>query len=544
MSTPRILRVLLLSGLLAAAGLPAPAGLAAQATFVPGSPQVDDLRRLFSLAGLAFPAAGFPLSARDLADAAAALEEALPAEGGPAAALARWRAETGWQPGRTEIAINGRLAFEGYLRAGTPWEDGHQGHWAREYRERAPLYALDLSWSRPDRAAFFIQGKLRREYLGRLPATNLPGSSSGNPVALENDQVSRGYLWYDFDPLQLELGRDAVHFGPLRSALLPSSRLPFMDMLRLTLPLSRLRMDLMIASLNRAEPAEFDALPPDTLDPGYGAGGADLDRTAIVSALHRFEYDFGLLRAAVTGHVVYARPGNYCSLVDFFPVFSWHSTAYKPYNMSLVFDLEAAVLPGLRVATQFGFDDINTNPIGVEDQEVPTVPAAIVGAEYARPLEGVDLAVYVEAGWTHYLWGNFDDAYAPARAIYRLRLDRGNLLLPLTSPYGPGTAWVYTEATLERRRALAARLFGELVFRKPGADLMIEFRAHPDLEDEVMVGTLAMGGELHVWPWRWLEVYARPTWFYGQPGGWLELALGAAADLDWRRTLAVRPPAR
>ena len=68
--------------------------------------------------------------------------------------------------------------------------------------------------------------------------------------------MSKGYLWYNFDPLQVEFGRDVVHFGPLRSSLLPSDRLPFMDLLRLTLPLGRLSMDLMISSLESVQTGE------------------------------------------------------------------------------------------------------------------------------------------------------------------------------------------------------------------------------------------------------------------------------------------------
>ena len=225
------------------------------------------------------------------------------------------------------------------------------------------------------------------------------------------------------------------------------------------------------------------------------------------------------MRAAVTGHAVYARPGNYFSLVDFFPVFSWHATAIDPYNMSLIFDLEAVPLPGLRVAAQFGFDDINTNAVGVGDEGIPTIPAAIVGAEYARPVESVDLALYAEAGWTHYLWGGFNDEYAPARAVYRLKRDGENLLLPLTSPYGPGNAWVFTEATVRWPRGGSLRVFAELVFHRQGADFLVPFHADSDLADNPMEGTLALGGEVRGRPWRWLEAWVRPTWFYGSRGG-------------------------
>ena len=109
-------------------------------------------------------------------------------------------------------------------------------------------------------------------------------------------------------------------------------------------------------------------------------------RTNIIFAnLHRFEYDFGRVRAAVTGLGIFVRENNAFALADFFPVSSWHATQYRPFNLSLVFDLEAALFPGFRVMAQFGFDDVNASDLfGVGDAPIPTIPAAIVGCEYQR----------------------------------------------------------------------------------------------------------------------------------------------------------------
>jgi hypothetical protein len=55
-----------------------------------------------------------------------------------------------------------------------------------------------------------------------------------------------------------------------------------------------------------------------------------------------------------------------------------------------------------------------------------------------------------ETGYTHYLWGNYacndeknDTWYGIylARAIYRYTPNRYAILMPLTSPYGPGSLW-------------------------------------------------------------------------------------------------------
>ncbi len=527
-------------GLLTAAALPA------QVTFTPGSPPVVELRRLYSLAGLAFPVAGFPVSEQSLAGYAAALAERS-ADPRIDAGVERYLADLGYRPGRIDIAIRNRFSLEGYLRAGafpvdylqsgTPWVNLDFRH---EYLEREPLWQLTMTWSRADRAAVGIQGFLHREYLQDTPSWNLPASLPDNPVALENDHVAKGYFWYNFDPLQLEFGRDAVHFGPLRSSLLPSEKLPYLDMLRLTLPIGGLTMDWMVSSPQSAQKADGEPDPDPADDFVFG-------RNLILANLHRFEYDFGRLRAAVSGFSLFVRPDNYFVLADFFPVFSWHSMRLKPFNLSLVFDLEAALLPGLRVMAQLGFDDISTLGIGVSDSSLPTIWAAIAGAEYVRPLGPAGLTLYAEGGYTHYLWGSYHGVDEPgrpwrmARAIYRLKLDQTVVALPLTSPYGPGAAWAYAEAALDNPRGTGARLFGELVFRKPGVDLLsTPYAGNPALAGAAMEGTLAAGGELRWRGGKWLEVYARPTWFYRAGGGRLELALGATADLDWRRPLPAR----
>ena len=505
-------------------GIAAAANLPAQATFYPQSPQVVKLERLYRLAGRAFPVAGFPVSVQSLAEYTAALADSDPQS---AAAAESYLAGLAFEPGELEIAIRNRISLEGYLRTGAAWEDfGH------EYLDREPLWELTLSWSRAGRAAVVAQGFLRREYLGSSD-WNLPWSAPGNPVALENRHVSKGYFWYNFDPLQLEFGRDVVHFGPLRSSLLPSDRLPFMDMLRLTLPLGRLTMDLMISSL---ESVPVGAEMPLTGTYAFG-------KNIILANLHRFEYDFGFLRAAVSGLVVLAREDNFFVLADFFPVFSWHDADITPNNMSLIFDLDAVLFPGFRVMAQFGFDDINTEGIGLGgDSAIPTIVAGIAGLEYYRPLSFAGLKLYAEAGYTHYLWGSFHDDQYLGRAIYRLELDQDAQALPLTSPYGPGTVWVNAEAALEDWGAFTARLSGELVFRNPQANLTtLPYASDDAIAGAALAGTLAVRGELR-YRWRWLDAYAKPTLFYRTSGGWLELALGATADLNWRRT--VGDPAR
>ncbi len=345
--------------------------LPAQVTYVPDSPEVLALKSLYLQAGQAFPSAGFPLSEHSLAGFARRLavlaeEPALRQE------AEAYLLDLGYAEGVTELAFVNRVTLEGYARIGSYPSPGS----LPEYLERAPLWKLGMSWARLDKAAFFIEPFLRREYASGLSYWNLPGSLEGNPVALENDQLGKGFVWYNAGPLEIELGRDQVHFGPLRTALLPSSRLPFLDLLRLVLPVGRLTMDLMISSLqNRQGVGDLAGLPAEIT----------FEQNIIFANLHRFEYDFGRVRAAVTGLGIFVRPNNAFALADFFPVTSWHATQYRPFNLSLVFDLEAALFPGFRVMAQFGFDDVNAADLfGVGDAPIPTIPGAIAGFEYQR----------------------------------------------------------------------------------------------------------------------------------------------------------------
>jgi hypothetical protein len=500
------------------------------------SAEVRELRRIYQEAGRVLPVAGFPISAPTLAELAEALA-AQTTDPVTAANVAEYLQGLAFKPQALELSIWNRWSLEGYLHSGAPAPDLR-----RDYLERRPLGELTLAWARPDKAAILAEGYLGREYTTQYAESNLPDSESGNPVALENREVIKGYFWYNFDPLELEFGRDKVHFGPLRSSLLPSDSLPFMDMLRVTLPLGRLTMDLMISSLDNHEATDGDVSPGPSPDFGF-------NRTIILANLHRFEYDFGFLRAAISGLCVYARPNNTFALADFFPVFSWHAGDITPNNLSLIFDLDAVLFPGFRVMAQFGFDDISTKGIGVGDEDIPTIPAVIAGVEYLRRLPWGALSLYAEGGYTHYLWGNFDNSsgeWALGRAIYRLALDRGTYILPLTSPYGPGAIWATAEASLEGRgalRDLSARLFGELVFSlfDNAADgLLIDYKTDNAIRDGPRHGRHRVGVDLRYTPRPWLQLYTRPVVYFGSADTWFETTLGLSAIIDKRYAVKER----
>jgi hypothetical protein len=526
MNAGRSLAVLLL--------LAALAPLPAQVNYLPDSPEVLALKGLYLRAALAFPSADFPLPERSLAGFARRLGEQ--AEDPEVRRQAEaYLEDLGYAQGVTELAFVNRFSLEGYARLGRQ----DPSDWVHEYLDREPLWRLDMSWARLDKAAFFVEAHLSREYLGDLSYWNLPAHLPGNPVALENDQVARGFVWYYAGPLQIELGRDKVHFGPLRSALLPSSRLPFLDLLRLVLPVGNLTMDLMISSLqNRQGVDDLDlSVSPEI----------QFRSNIIFVNQHRFQYDFGRIRAAVTGLGVFVRPNNAFALADFFPVSSWHATQYRPFNLSLVFDLDAGLFPGFRLMTQLGLDDVNASDLfGVGDAPIPTIPAAIVGFEYQRRLPVGGLELYGELGYTHYLWGNFDDESRAilARAIYRLFLDHGTRLMPLTSPYGPGAIWTNLEAAMRWRGGLRTGLFAELVFLNPDVDLVhTPYQKDPALNALAhKTGTLKLGLEARFRPWKWLELYTRPMLSTSSGGTGMEIVLGATGISDWRKNLRGQPP--
>jgi len=201
----------------------------------------------------------------------------------------------------------------------------------------------------------------------------------------------------------------------------------------------------------------------------------------------------------------------------------------------LIFDLDAVLFPGFRVMAQLGFDDISTKGLGIGDSDIPTIFAGIAGLQYTRALSFATLDLYAEAGYTHYLWGSFNDKWYLGRAIYRLELDRDTHALPLTSPFGPGTVWASFEAALEDWAGFTARLAAELVFRNPQASLTGAYAASGSVAAADLEGTLRVGGELAFHRWKWWEAYAEPVFFYRDSGSWFELALGAAVELDWRR---------
>ena len=160
--------------------------------------------------------------------------------------------------------------------------------------------------------------------------------------------------------------------------------------------------------------------------------------------LHRLEYTVGTWRWSFSERYIIHRVNGTYAFADFFPVGVFHNNDINPNNNCLNFDGEWVPAPGFRVMGQLGFDDVDGRIFGIPDNPVPTIWAFQLGTEWQGEYADGPIRLYGEIGMTHYLWGNFDDP--DARALYLIVLDRRTESMPLSAPYGPGTAWINLSA--------------------------------------------------------------------------------------------------
>ena len=426
-----------------------------------------------------------------------------------------------------------------------------------------------LNWEIGRRRGFGIGvgAELRRQfdpaYDGLFPATNvLPLGRDGNPVATENPMFTRGVIFWRGESLDLTLGRDKVDLGEgLKGSLYPSPRLPYLDAFKAKGRLGPLGMDWLVATM-RAAPSWDGA----SIDPNEGVDTSDFpageafpygfmnseNPTIVIEALHRFTWDFERLRLGVAGHVMYARRNNYFTVTDFLPVIGWHQTKIYSNNLSTFIDAQWKPFPGLTLSGMAGLDEFNASALGVTDSGSPAVSAWVLGGEYRGRASGGALDAYAEAGYTHYLWGNFDgsnnapgDKVTLARALYYYHQDEGAAMLPLTSPYGPGATW--------------GRLLGGWEIPgtglRVGLDLLLlsKIKAANLVETEVMTADPAGDPDAPrllffqaAFPLRWrladFELYASPAALVRDGTWWAEATIGGTYRL--RRQTAVEAPRR
>ena len=470
--------------------------------------------------------------------------------------------------GREPVELHAELTMQPAFFTGLP---------TAQFREQLavedPLGILELGMGRREGAWIHAEGVLQREW--RVDSgTNVPVPQEGNILPFENNLLREGTLFLPVGPLDLAFGRQDLHLGPDElDSLSVSRRIPFLDALRATLRLGPLKMTSVTSTLENGQ-ASPDVAQPAREDYGFNT-------TTILYNIHYFEYAWEQLRLGLGSQVVIAREDNSFQLGDFFPVFSWHNADITPNNMSLVGDVTAAPLPGLvpglELFLQYGYDDISGEAFGFGDSEIPTIDAYIGGLRYRwrleaagagerslargnparsgaagaaagipRPAPGLVLQGDLLAGYTHYLWGAFDDTDGLARAIWRLEADGPRESMPLTSPYGPGALWFRARAGGEwtpvegngtGRGSLAGELSYRALGRIPGVSLYtIPYAADPALEGAARVWEhrlrLALSWESReLWRGMSLGVTAAPELRFGAGAEEVAGAAGVGIDL-------------
>jgi hypothetical protein len=265
----------------------------------------------------------------------------------------------------------------------------------------------------------------------------------------------------------------------------------------------------------------------------------DFAKTTILCNTHYFEYNFGAWRLGVGGQYLAVRPQNAFQVADFFPVMSWHQANIVPNNLSLLADFSWVPVNGLTVYGQGGFDDINLSFAGVSDGTIPTVPAFLLGATWGRRIDDWLLNAWIEGGYTHYLWGSFDDSANMARAIYRLDTDGARLSLPLTSPYGPGSIWAAASLTVGFPWSFDGKLTATYVGRNPSANLTtLTYGADSSVASAGLSHWFQLVLGVRWRPAAWLWISAAPEVNLRNGKIWLSIALCGGASVRAEAVLA------
>ncbi|MDR2143693.1 MAG: hypothetical protein LBP29_04925, partial [Treponema sp.] len=281
-----------------------------------------------------------------------------------------------------------------------------------------------------------------------------PSSNFFKEVDITYDILKRGIFAWNGTYVNFFAGRDTIHWGnPQGSSLYPSKLLPYMDSIRLNVPLGPFSFDYMLGTIVPKK-AQYHDVYDVNYDPTrpyteyFGFLNEPRPSTILIAA-HRFQWNFGRLKAGIGGTVVYVRANNAFHLTDVLPIMVYHNADIAPNNLNMVLDLSWTIFSGFNISAMLGFDDISARTFGIPDGDIPTIPGAILQADYSAAVKSAFMDFHLESGYTHYLWGNFHFDDPPfeqpevrlARAIYRYGPNHYAVLLPLTSPYGPGVIW-------------------------------------------------------------------------------------------------------
>lgn len=423
----------------------------------------------------------------------------------------------------------------------------------RSYLDRAPLERMALEYGAGAGLNLAVEAELRAEWDGDYfkPTNLVELGASGNPVAIQNKNFKRGVVSWLSPSLDLHFGRDQVDLNDgLSGGLLPSFRIPYYDALRARGRLGPLTMDWMVSTIqarrsweaNEYGDPSYDVDPNITRDDPTGTlnsyyGWEDGENpTVIVEALHRFAWDFGRFRAGVSGHTMMSRRNNKFVLTDFFPAVSWHQTGVLQTNNSMVLDFRYDFSDRLHLLAQAGYDDINGSIVGIGDTAAPTIDAYALGLRYSGEADFGAYGLYAECGYTQRLWGNYDgsenmpyDQNPFMRFMARYLVDGGSILLPLTSPYGPGALWFLATGDFALGGTGFSGGFELLLLGKDsGADLVAtEFFGPEGSGDRLFFASLALPVRYRL---GFLELSLKPALLLREEDFWAEATLA----LSWR----------
>jgi hypothetical protein len=380
-----------------------------------------------------------------------------------------------------------------------------------------------------------------------------PSSNFFKEVDITYDILKQGIFAWNGTYVNFFAGRDTIHWGnPRGASFYPSKLLPYVDSIRLNVPLGPFSFDYMLGTIipKKAQyhdvyDVNYTATPPSPGKPytDYFGFLNDPNPSTILVAAHRFQWNFGRLKAGIGGTVVYVRANNAFHITDILPVMVYHNADIAPNNLNMVLDLSWAIFSGFSVSAMLGFDDISARTFGIPDGDIPTIPGGILQADYSATAESVFMDFHLEGGYTHYLWGNFHFDDPPftqpevrlARAIYRYGPNHYAVLLPLTSPYGPGVTWGKINANFffsERRIRAGAEFL--LLTKKRDVNLV---DTEYSMNDPTQYSPRIWYGAFQVplsYTWKNLEFSVSPGILFGTSDFAVECTLGLRYTLAGR----------
>jgi hypothetical protein len=479
------------------------------------------LYRLFGQYGRVFPTASLPLSRASLARSFQLLEGA-PGDAGDQAEVSAF-VQSFQREDVPSIGISLDAEYQHFFRPAD--EALVVGDMGQLLEVLDPLVLLRLSSQLNNSTVLVIAAEVRREYNIGVIDSNLFPSVPGNPIAIENNDITEGYLRSAAGPFELTFGRQEVHIGPSPvNSLMVSQRIPFLDGLNLKGHFGQLGMTLVISTLENRQ-ATPDVTP---VLPDY-----DFGKTVILFNTHYFEYNFGSVRLGIGGQYLVVRPQNAFQLADFFPVISWHQTNIVPNNLSLLMDFSWVPVKGLTLYGQGGMDDISLSFAGVADGDIPSIPAFLLGATWEGRLDAWILHGWVETGYTHYLWGNFDDTASMARAIYRMDTDGPRRFVPLTSPYGPGSIWATASFSASTPWHLDTGVRVQYVAKNPLADLTsLSYGVSSAVASSPLSHWVQIALSARWTPFQFMWLSAVPEFDVRDGKAWFALTLSGGITLD------------